>query len=156
LWHIAQIAGEDIVVLFDRRLRGARGFTLIELLVGVTIVAILASIALPSYGAFVVRSRRSEAQQLMTTIVNREAQYLLDARTYTTTLGIAGLNLNGLKGWTCETSCTNGSYTVAVTMEGSGFRVTSTPSGKQASDGVLVLKSTGERSRTVGGVDKGW
>lgn len=134
----------------------ARGFTLIELLVTVAIVAILASIAIPSYARYLTRGRRSEAQQLMTTISNREAQYLLDARTYTTTLGSAGLNISGIDGWACTTTCTNSSYTISVALAGTGFSVTGTPSGKQVSDGVLTLTSSGTRTRIVSGVDQGW
>lgn len=39
----------------------ARGFTLIELLVAIAIVAILASVALPSYSDYVRRGRLTEA-----------------------------------------------------------------------------------------------
>lgn len=39
----------------------ARGFTLIELMIAVAIVAILASVALPSYADYVRRSRTAEA-----------------------------------------------------------------------------------------------
>jgi type IV pilus assembly protein PilE len=134
----------------------ARGYTLIELLVTVAIVAILASIAIPSYGRYLMRGRRSDAQQLMTTISNREAQYLLDARAYTATLGSAGLNISGVDGWTCIASCTNGIYTISVTLGGTGFSVTGAPSGKQVSDGTLTLTSSGARTRVVWGVDKGW
>jgi type IV pilus assembly protein PilE len=133
-----------------------RGYTLIELLVTVAIVAILASIAIPSYARYLMRSRRSDAQQLMTTISNREAQYLLDARAYTTTLGSAGLNISGIDGWTCTTTCTNSSYTIAVALAGTGFSITGTPSGKQVSDGTLTLTSSGTRTRIVSGVDNGW
>jgi type IV pilus assembly protein PilE len=135
---------------------GRRGFTLIEVMVTVAIIAILAAIAIPSYGRYLMRSRRAEAQQLMTTIANREAQYLLDARSYTTTLGAAGLNINGVEGWTCTVSCTNGIYTITFALEGTGFRITGTPSGRQTNDGVLALTSSGERTRTVSGVAKGW
>lgn len=134
----------------------AAGFSLLELLVAVAIVAILASIAIPSYSRYVTRGHRSDAQRLMTTISNREAQYLLDARAFTTTIGAGGLNITTLDGWTCEAACRNSHYTVAVALEGTGYSVTATPSASQAGDGVLVIKSSGERSRTVAGVNKGW
>ena len=37
--------------------RSARGFTLIELMVAVAVAGILASVALPSYSAYMLRSR---------------------------------------------------------------------------------------------------
>jgi type IV pilus assembly protein PilE len=133
-----------------------RGYTLVELMVTVAIVAILAAIAIPSYGRYLARSRRSNAQQLMTAISNREGQYLLDARAYTATLGSAGLNMSGADGWTCAATCTNGTYTITVTLVGSGFSIVGAPSGNQAGDGTLTLTSSGVRTRVVSGVNKGW
>lgn len=60
------------------------GFTLIELLVAVTIIGILAALAYPSYQQHVIRTNRSEAQQFMLSVANREEQYLLNSRQYGT------------------------------------------------------------------------
>ena len=46
----------------NSRKTSAAGFTLIELMITLAIVAILASIALPSYGAYVARARRADAR----------------------------------------------------------------------------------------------
>jgi type IV pilus assembly protein PilE len=137
----------------------ARGFSLVELLVTVGIVAILASIAIPSYRAYVIRSNRSHAEQLMTTLANREAQYLLDARAYTARIGSAGLNVTRLDDWTCDLGCANTYYNVTVQIGASpadGFTISAVPVGYQAKDGTIELKSDGNRSRKISGVDKGW
>jgi type IV pilus assembly protein PilE len=143
-------------------MRRAAGFTLIELMITVAIVAILASIAWPSYQSYLQRSRRSEAQQLMLTIVNRQQHYLLDARQYTDVLGAAGLGV-ATDGWDCTgdsgKTCANTFYDVEVTLNAGpppSFTVTGTAKGTQASDGVLNIASTGTKSRMVSGVDKGW
>jgi type IV pilus assembly protein PilE len=60
----------------------ARGFTLIELLVVVTIVGILAAIALPSYSDYIRRSKIIEATTGMSDMRTRMEQYFLDNRRY--------------------------------------------------------------------------
>ena len=94
-------------------MHSSRGFTLTELMITVVIVGILAAVAYPSYDKFVTKGRRSDAQQLLTEIASKEAQYLFDARSYTATLGSGGLNMARSK-WTCTTNCTNQYYTVTL------------------------------------------
>ena len=56
--------------------------TLIELAIVVVITAVLAGIAYPSYQQYVLRANRSEVQQLMLDIANREEEYFLNTRSY--------------------------------------------------------------------------
>lgn len=146
-------------------MRWTRGFTLIELLITVAVVAILAGIAYPSYESYIRRSKRSDAQQLLAAIANREAQYLLDSRMYTNVIGATGLNVNTER-WTCTpsgapTACSNGAYDVSVTVDNTAtpptFTATATAIARQVQDGNLTLNQAGAKVRQVGsGPNLGW
>ena len=139
-----------------------RGFTLVELMITVAIMAIIAAIAVPSYSGYMTRARRSAAEQLVMQIASKEQQYIVDARSYTATIGTGGLNISSQDGWTCAATCTNGSYTVSVTVDNTAtpptYSIAATPvtTGSQASDGTISYTSTGSKTRMVGSVDKGW
>ncbi len=62
------------------------GFTLVELLIVVAIVAILASIAYPSYQGHITRTGYADAKVKLLEIMNRQRQYFTNNNTYTTDL----------------------------------------------------------------------
>jgi len=143
-------------------MRSRRGFTLIELMIVVAVIGILATIAWPSYTEYMKRSRRSDAQSLMLSIVNKEQQYLLDARQFTDTVGTGGLGISS-QSWDCTASssktCSNAYYDITVTLAAGPpptFTVVGTPKGSQSGDGTLNYLSTGTKTRMVNGTDKGW
>jgi type IV pilus assembly protein PilE len=59
-----------------------RGFTLIELMIVIVIVAILLTIALPSYQQQVRKTRRSLARAELMEVMARQEQFFLDHRHY--------------------------------------------------------------------------
>lgn len=63
-------------------MRLQKGFTLIEVMVVVIIVAIIVSIAYPSYQQHLIKSKRAAAESFMLSVANKEEQILLDLRCY--------------------------------------------------------------------------
>jgi type IV pilus assembly protein PilE len=123
----------------------------------VAIVAVLAAVAFPAYDKQVQKSHRSEAQQFMVEIANRQAQYLLDARNYA--VDAAAVTTLGLT--TPPPVATF--YTIAVTASDDtntpttppSFKIKATPiaTTKQNGDGILTLDHTG--AKTLAG-SAGW
>ena len=98
-----------------------QGFTLIELMVVVAIIAILASIAFPSYQDSVRKSRRTEARELLL----NAAQAL--ERHYTNTNSYADLNINKTGSFydvAMETSSPSTSYELKATAKGDQLKDT--------------------------------
>lgn len=122
------------------------GFTLIELMLVVGIVAILMAIAIPSYQEFVMKSRRTEAKQLLFTAAQRLQQYYTHQDAYTTNAGTLSV----------PTSSQNGYYTLTIAAGTTGninssYALTATRVGTQTSDtdcGNYTLNSLGTRAVT--------
>ena len=62
--------------------RSEKGFTLVELMIVVVIIGILASIAVPKFGAIVTRAKLSELKKELWYIVNLERSYYYVSDTY--------------------------------------------------------------------------
>jgi len=86
--------------------RSGRGFTLIELMITVAVVAILASVALPSYTDYVRRSRITEATNELVTLRVRLEQYFQDHGDYGSTASACGLAVSATDAF--DFSCNDG------------------------------------------------
>lgn len=125
------------------------GFTLIELMIVVAVVAILATIALPSYNDAVRKSRRGQAKADMVDLAQRLERYHSQFNTY--------VNFPGAAGTFPSPASTSGTarYNIAVgNLAVNSFTLTAAPiSGTgQEKDrcGSLSITHTGQKAATGG------
>ena len=59
-----------------------RGLSLIELMIVVTIVAILSAFAYPSYERYVIKAKRSIAQNALLQLADRQQQFFMDNKRF--------------------------------------------------------------------------
>lgn len=70
-----------------------RGFTLIELMVVVGIISLLAAIAYPAYGQYVLKGHRSSAQAYLLDLAHAQSQYFADNRAYAESTDELGIDV---------------------------------------------------------------
>ncbi len=121
-----------------------QGFTLIELMITVGIVAILASIAVPSYRQYMIRAHRSAAKEAMMDIANRQQQYLLAHRSYADKAALEDTGYRLPSEVSSYYTWTMGPIPGVVSRP--SFEITFTPFGSQASDAELILDSQGRKA----------
>ena len=126
-----------------------RGFTLIELMIVVAVIAILASIAIPSYDAHVRKSRRAVAKADLVEYAQLAERFHTSNNTY------VGFNppaaVSPREGGTAF-------YNIAVQTTQSTFSLTATAQGTQTKDtcGNLGLTQAGAKSNSKGSLSEGW
>jgi type IV pilus assembly protein PilE len=123
------------------------GFTLIEVMIAVAVVAILATVAFPSYREYIQRSHRSEAQAHLMALAARQQQFLVDTRGYAASLATLGIS---------EPANVTKAYAVTMTLDGGpppGYTITATPNASQTSErcGTLTINQAGTKTAAVAG-----
>lgn len=130
------------------------GFTLVELMIVVTVIAILAAIAYPSYQDSVRRAKRIDAQSTMMDIASKLQKYKIARFSYEKADGsfvtFPDIGVSGQ-----IPSSGTALYTVALSAQSMGtWTLTATPTNAQTGDGHLVLNHRGQRCWTKAS-DKG-
>lgn len=135
----------------------AQGFSLIELLIVVSIMGIIAALALPSYQASVIRGGRSEGKGVLMQVASNQERFFSANNSYST-------NADPLSNPVALTvTSETGLYQVAVAACGAGtiatcFIATATPQLLQVGDTctTLTLTNTGVKGSTGDTVDNCW
>jgi type IV pilus assembly protein PilE len=143
------------------------GVTLIELMIVIVVLAILTSIAVPSYRSYMIRTQRTEAKTALLNVRAAQEKFYLQNNRYTDLLSAdtdaspPGLGLPG--------TSDNGLYTISVDLGNTAdedsdqaYTVTATPldTASQKDDTkctTLTLNDVGVRGATgPGGVEQCW
>ena len=115
-----------------------KGFTLIEMLIALACVALLASLAWPSYQSLIMRSQRAQARASLLQAAHWLERAASASGSYPLTADVPAsvLQIDGQH------------YKMIVTSSAQSFTLSATPLGTQAADtcGTLTLNHLGLRS----------
>jgi type IV pilus assembly protein PilE len=105
-----------------------RGFTLLELMIVVVIIAILAAIAIPTYGRYAIRAHRVDGQELLLRIANAQERF------YATNNHYGALSELGYTVTLSDKGYYNASMNPAAASTTQTFTATAAPVGGQNKD----------------------
>jgi type IV pilus assembly protein PilE len=141
----------------------SRGVTLIELMIVVVVVAILASIAVPSYRNYVLRAQRTEGTSALLRVRAAQEKFFLQNNRYATNAELATAPPGGLGiAATTESNLYALTVTTPDPTPGAGavsFRVTATAAGAQLKDApcqTFTLNDQGVRTSAPSAITTCW
>jgi len=147
---------------FPNSYRKQRGVTFLELLIVMVIVAIISSVAYPSYMRYVINSKRTSATSALLQIADRQQQFFMDNKSFAADLTLLGLPANPYvisdDGMPAAAGDTDAVYSISLTnVTATTYTITSAPINNQlARDtdcGSLILDQAGVRNTSGGGQD---
>lgn len=121
------------------------GFTLLELMIVVVIIAILAAIAIPTYGRYAIRAHRVDGQELLLRIANAQERFYATYNHYgaLTELGYVSPQAS-------DKSYYSVTMVPAAASTTQSFTATAAPQGAQSKDDCqsLTITSAGVKAST--------
>ena len=130
--------------------RKRTGFSLIEVMIAMAIIALLTTIAFPSYQRYVTRSSRSAAQTELLELANLQEKIYLNTNSYTVSVtGDYNGRSDGGLGKTAGTTA-DGKYALSITPNAiptQTYVITAAPvvGSSQDGDGDITISSDGTR-----------
>lgn len=128
--------------IYRRRLN--QGLTLIEVMIVVVIIAVLASIAVPQYSDYMLRSKVAEAVSHLGQHRVRLEQFFQDNRTY----------VGGAAPWACGSAAPSGNdskyFTLSCTSTATTYTITATGIAAQGTAGfTYTVDQANARTTTI-------
>jgi type IV pilus assembly protein PilE len=141
-----------------------RGFSLIELMIVVAIIAIISAFAYPSYDRYVIKTKRSVAQNALLQVADRQQQFFMDNKRFAADITNLGFPANPYviddNGTSTVASDADAVYSLSLSnVTATTWTATAAPLNSQLSRdtycGSLTITQTGAKSKS-GASDECW
>lgn len=122
------------------------GVTLVELMVVMVVIAVLMSVAVPSYRQYTLRANRTEGQSMLLQLAANQERWYLSNNTYATNGQLTQAPPNGLG---MRNTSDSGYYNLAITASNAAtFTAVANAAAGQADDtdcDVIAIDAAGRR-----------
>jgi len=118
--------------------RRQAGYTLIEVMVALTILAIIASIAIPAYRGYISTARETEGHNSLAALQMAQEEYFLENNAYFVGNNTTALETNSNGLWTPTRSDGVINFDYAVSSVGGGYTATATGKGGKVPTTVVL------------------